>query len=368
MTGPGAMIVGLGVATPSREISQKDAAQFAIRHSGAQQGLSRAMLERLYRNTRVEQRGSVLLDGAETSGREVSFFEGAVWPGTGARLEAFERFAPQLAVHSAVRAMNEAGCQPTDVTHVITVSCTGMSAPGVDCELVDKLGLRAEVARVSVCFMGCAGGIAGLRLAKAFVEADAEAVVLMTCVELCSAHFQRDGDVDQAVANALFADGAASCVIRAGANGKGIARVGRCSTRLLPGTRDVMSWRIGDEGFKMTLAGEVPSLIEQGIGEWAKRELSASGLEPGDIRGWCVHPGGPKILNAVERGLGLLSESLADARQVLSRHGNMSSTTVFFVLDRVRSRVMEPCPAVLLGFSPGLTAELAVLEAPAGPV
>jgi predicted naringenin-chalcone synthase len=230
------------------------------------------------------------------------------------------------------------------------------------------LGLKPDVARVNVCFMGCAGGIAGLRLAKALVEADEEAVVLLACVEVCSIHFQRDGNVDQAVANALFGDGAASCIVRSSARGRGLAQIGRCSTLLLSGTSDTMSWRLGDQGCMMTLAGEVPEIIEQRIGGWAETELRRSGLATRDVRGWCVHPGGPKILSAVERGLGLDAAALTDSRHVLAQHGNMSSTTVFFVLNLLRRRVPDPLPAVLLGFSPGLTSELALLEAPESPV
>jgi predicted naringenin-chalcone synthase len=242
------------------------------------------------------------------------------------------------------------------------VSCTGFQAPGVDLELISQLGLDAGVQRTHVGFMGCHGALNGLRVAQAFVEADAEAVVLLCCVELCSLHLYYGWDPEKVVANALFADGAAALVAtaRPAHPAPGLTLLASGST-VIPHSAALMHWQIGDHGFEMGLSSRVPEAVGSQLRPWLERWLQPRGLQVADIATWAMHPGGPRILQVCGAALGLEPHQLAVSQAVLQEHGNMSSATVLFILDRLR-RAAAPGPCLALAFGPGLCAEVALLE------
>jgi len=251
--------------------------------------------------------------------------------------------------------------ETSEITHLVTVSCTGFSAPGFDIELCQQLGLPAGVARTQIGFMGCHGLLNALRVANAFVL-NSQAVVLVCAVELCSLHQQYGGQADQIVSNSLFADGAAALVCRpAAAHSCHGPRLVSSESVIVPNTTDHMTWKIGNHGFEMTLSPKVPSVIRRQLKSFIDRWLRDHDLTSVDIDAWAVHPGGPRILDAVGESLELSHEALAASREVLYRYGNMSSPTVAFVLDRLgMMRSLDVC--VLLGFGPGLTIEAALLR------
>jgi predicted naringenin-chalcone synthase len=280
-------------------------------------------------------------------------------------MERFEADAPGLAHSAALAALEEAKLSPSEITHLVTVSCTGFFAPGLDTTLVDTLGLRPTVERTQVGFMGCHGALNGLRVAGSFCGADPEARVLLTTVELCSLHMSYDWDPDHLVANSLFGDGAAAVVGVGADNGKvtgpndGSWRLAASGTCRLPGSADAMSWRIGNHGFRMTLSAAVPEIIEEHLKEWMEDWLRENGLALGDIATWAIHPGGPRILTSSASALGLLPEANETSKTVLAEYGNMSSSTVLFILERLREQG-APLPCVALAFGPGLVAEAAL--------
>jgi predicted naringenin-chalcone synthase len=212
--------------------------------------------------------------------------------------------------------------------------------------------------------MGCHGAFNALRVADAFATADPQAVVLVVCVELCSLHFQYGRRPDAVVANSIFADGAGAVV----GVGPGHARaaeperwriIGQAS-RILPESADQMGWLIGDHGFEMSLSARVPDSIRRHIGSVVADGLAGAGLTPADVRSWAVHPGGPRVLTSVAEALTLASGALDASKHVLAAHGNMSSATILFIIERLMAaRAATPC--VALAFGPGLTAEMAVL-------
>jgi predicted naringenin-chalcone synthase len=259
-------------------------------------------------------------------------------------------------------ALADAAMAASRITHLITVSCTGFQAPGVDLELISQLGLDAGVQRTHVGFMGCHGALNGLRVAQAFVEADAEAVVLLCSVELCSLHLAYGWDPEKVVANALFADGAAALVAtaRPARPGPGPTLLASGST-VIPHTAALMHWQIGDHGFEMGLSSRVPEAVGSQLRPWLERWLQPRGLQLADIATWALHPGGPRILQVCGAALGLEPHQLAVSQAVLQEHGNMSSATVLFILDRLR-RAAAPGPCLALAFGPGLCAEVALLE------
>jgi prepilin-type processing-associated H-X9-DG protein len=324
------------------------------------------LLEGLYRRAQVKTRGSVLL---ETGGGGVdqSFFAPATHeqdrgPTTRLRVERYAQEAPPLARAAAQRALEASAVVPAQITHVVSVSCTGFSAPGVDIRLTKDLGLSPHVERAHIGFMGCHGALNGLRVASALAAQDPQARVLLCAVELCSLHFRYGWHEEGLVANALFADGAAACVVAQatgqGAPGRGLLATGAC---LLPDSEHLMGWRIGDHGFEMRLDPAVPELVAQHLRPWLSRWLAAHGLTIDTVGSWAIHPGGPRILRSVVAGLGLPDEATAASREVLARHGNMSSPTVLFILQRLQEQ-QAPGPTVALAFGPGLVAEAALLR------
>lgn len=284
-------------------------------------------------------------------------------PGTGERNGVYAREAEPLFTGAARRAVEAAeGFEASDVTHVVTVSCTGFFAPGPDLEVVRALGLPPGTERYHVGFMGCYGVFPALRMARAFCRADPEAVVLVVSVELCTLHLQARHDPDALVSASLFADGAAAALVSARPPTGPALRLERFAGTVAPRGADDMTWTIGETGFEMSLSSYVPALLEEGVGEAVAPLLD--GCAPASVAHWAVHPGGPAILDGVERGLGLPPERLAPSRAVLAGCGNMSSATVLFVLRRLLDAAPEPGERVAaLAFGPGLTVESGLLIA-----
>jgi predicted naringenin-chalcone synthase len=359
-----ARLLGLGTAVPSHAIAQRDAESLARRLAGFN-GAHGRLLTALYRRTSVARRGSVLIEGEGVPQRffPESLVAGEPGPSTRRRQEQYERHAAPLAERACVEAIADSGMGPERITHLVTVSCTGFHAPGVDVALIRGLGLRRDVLRTHVGFMGCHGAINGLRVARALAAEDSGAVVLVCAVELCSLHFHYGQDPDKIVANALFADGAAAAVVgsaplRDGRDGWVLAATG---SRLIDGSEEAMTWRIGDHGFEMTLSARVPGFIEEHLPAWIGRWLDGQGVSIGEVGCWAIHPGGPRVLSAVVASLGLSESAAAASRGVLAEHGNMSSPTILFILSRLRQEGL-PGPCVAIGFGPGLVIEAALFR------
>lgn len=291
-------------------------------------------------------------------------------PSTGARNRVYAEQAPGLSLEAATRAVQAApGVGPADITHVVTVSCTGFYAPGPDYDLVRGLGLDPSTERYHLGFMGCYGAFPALRAARAFCLADPDAVVLVVCVELCTIHLHSSNDPDTILASSVFGDGAAAAVVTARpvAPGETVMDLDALQTVLTPVGESDMAWTIGDAGFEMTLSSYVPRIIEQHI-RGALGPLLASDAELVDgpyarIERWAIHPGGRSILDKVQRTLDLGDDQLEPSREVLREYGNMSSATVLFVLQRIL-RQPGPAPAervCAMAFGPGLTVETALL-------
>ncbi len=351
-------IRGIGVATPSGVIRQQTAAHLAAIGCGADASGTRAIAE-LYRRSTVEQRGTVLGDNGDTPATLTRFYIDHR-PTTADRMAEYTPRATALARDAASTCLQDAGWPPGSITHLVTVSCTGFESPGIDLRLIAELGLRPDVKRAQIGFMGCHAALNALHVAASMAAGDAAARVLVVCVELCSLHFQWSRDVQQVIASSLFADGAGAMAIDSGDDNGGVAVLGS-SSRVLEGSGDDMTWRIGDAGFVMSLSRRVPELIGQAVGPWVDAMLSEHGMGRGDVAGWVIHPGGPRIIDMVGAGLGLAEDQLEPSRQILRDHGNMSSPTVLFILDALRRGGVRG-PVVMMAFGPGLTAEAALLR------
>lgn len=363
-------IAGLGTALPSHQIPQDLAGEASVSFCCDAAGQERSVAA-LYRMSGVETRRLVILkQSAGTLTERQDFYpprtsESPVGPTTAERLRFFERAAGPLAVEAARNALEQSGIESRCITHLITVSCSGFSAPGFDYDLVDQLPLRPTVARTQVGFMGCHAALNALRVAHSFVVADPTAVVLVCCVELCSLHYQYGWDPEQIVANSLFADGAAACVIQStDADRSGSLqrfRILASGSTILPDSRDAMTWRVGDHGFRMTLSSSVPGLLARHLYPWLSEWLGNLGLRPESIGAWAVHPGGPRILQAFAEAMRLDPSHLDVSRDVLREHGNMSSPTLLFILNRLQA-LKAVGPYIAIGFGPGLAAEATLFE------
>ncbi|MEL6105175.1 MAG: type III polyketide synthase [Planctomycetota bacterium] len=391
-------IIALGTAVPAQAVTQDQ----ALEVSGdiiCENDRQKRMLRMLYRKSGVSSRRTVI----PWSASEFWTKKEHRGPGTGMRIEMYERYAPLLAsassraalglpspTHdvttkqspkdplmvpggvesvSAGVAVKPARIDPKTVTHLVTVSCTGFAAPGFDWALFETLGLRDDVQRVQVGFMGCHGMINGLRVARGLAAAEPDAVILVCAVELCSLHYRMNWENEAMIGNALFADGSAAAVV-VGPNHPAAHQMTDAGTALslaasgsvrIPESEDQMTWRIGDFGFDMNLSGQVPISIRAHLAEWMSEWLRGQDLSISDIGGWMVHPGGPRILDATEEALALEPSALAVSRSILNNYGNMSSPTVLFVLQQTL-RQKRTGPWVLLAFGPGLVAEAMLLR------
>lgn len=359
-------ILGLGTAAPSHPVTQTDALALARNFCGEK--YRPRVIETLYRQSGIRTRGSVLV--GENFDGALQFYppmrdELDRGPTTSERMARFELEAPPLAEQACAGALADANTDASQITHLCLSTCTGFFAPGLDSALIKRLKLNPGISRAQIGFMGCHGSLNALQVARAFANENPGAHVLLCAVELCSLHMQYGGASDSLVANALFADGAAALVIGSESSAqKTLGRINAFGSQLFAGSADAMTWRIGAHGFHMTLSPQVPSMIEQHLCGWIESWLGRNDLRIADIAAWGVHPGGPKILDAVERALKLPSEALYASREVLAEHGNMSSPTVIFVLEKLREKgTILPSPCIMLGFGPGLVAEAVLLGA-----
>jgi predicted naringenin-chalcone synthase len=365
-------LAGIGTALPEHRLTQREAVELHATFHEFDETRART-LRALYRRSGVSMRHSVVLDASDGPLAErQSFYHAAEddddpGPATAQRMAIYEKRAPALAAAAARRALEAAEVDASAVTHLVTVSCTGFIAPGVDTAVIESLGLSRTTERTNVGFMGCQGALNGLRVARSFSEVDPTAVPLVCSVELCSLHFSYGWDPDMLVANALFADGAAAVVGRAPGGDvdrtgshRVAWRVAATGTLLIAESEDYMTWRIGDHGFRMTLSARLPVLVETHLRGWLVDWLGHHGFRLEDVRSWAVHPGGPRILTSVENALDLSRDDTAASRAVLSEYGNMSSATILFILDRMRAAA-DPLPCVALAFGPGLVVEATLL-------
>lgn len=331
----------------------------------------RRIIHTVHRRSGIDHRHSVCAEFGNPDVRGIfagSSGSQAGNPSTRERNDVFIRESRKLGIQAAAKAL--AACpeiRKEEITHVITVSCTGFSNPGLDYFVVTDLGLAPSTQRYHLGFMGCYAAFPALRMAQQFCEANPEAVVLVLSVELCSLHLQVTGNPNQILANAIFADGAACAIVhgRQGLAPRSLYRLDRFASELATDGVEDMAWSIGDHGFDIVLSSYVPDIIESNIGRFVEPVLRASGLQQSDVGFWAVHPGGKAIVDKVQSSLGLPADALDVPREVLRRYGNMSSATILFVLKegQARMRFATAQPVFAVAFGPGLTIEMAVLQA-----
>ncbi|MBT2497566.1 type III polyketide synthase [Agromyces sp. ISL-38] len=370
---------GISTAVPSTVLVQEEVRDVFAAQPGLNR-LAQRIVATSFNVSGIETRYTVLDELSwDAHPEEPVFFDIAsgelLMPGTKARNEVYAAEATKLYVEAGRAALDEAqGIEASDVTHVITVSCTGFYAPGPDFMLVRELGLGPAVQRYHLGFMGCYAAMPALRTAKQFCEADPNAVVLVVSVELCTLHLRSSNDPDTIVASSLFADGAAAGIVssRPLAADERALDLDRFETRITPVGEGDMAWKIGDHGFEMVLSNAVPAIIDEHITGAIEplvdhdpelAEALATDAAGDAIEHWAIHPGGRSILDKVESRLRLSEAQLVPARETLRDFGNMSSATVLFVLKNIleSDAAGDGDRVVAMAFGPGLTVESALM-------
>ncbi|NIK78952.1 putative naringenin-chalcone synthase [Paenibacillus castaneae] len=352
-------ILGIGTAVPNNRINQADTARRLVDGLSDKPDSAR-WARRIFKQCGVETRytcePNLLAEAADC--RYLPKASDLDAPSTAERMGLYKKESIPLSLLAARQALADSEVNASDITHLITVSCTGQFLPGIDAALVKALELSPRVTRIPLQFLGCAAGLKAVGFARQIVSANNSANVLIVCVELCTLHIQPSGDREALFAASFFGDGASACVVgSAGSQHKDIFQLGGDHSVLLPDCADAMVWEVGNHGFDLYLSPDIPKLIGATIPDEVER---LCGKRIPDL--WAIHPGGKGIIDTLQHKFQLTDEQTAPSLGILRDYGNMSSATILFVLNRMRTRLRESgsesAEGIALAFGPGLTAEL----------
>jgi alkylresorcinol/alkylpyrone synthase len=341
-------LLSLAVAAPEHVIYQSDAAETAA-----------ALFSDRFRDFRHLAR---VFDNAGILKRHAArplewFREPHAWQD---RLEAYVDVAGKLFVQVTKAALERAGLKPQDIDCIVTVSSTGFATPSLEARFAGEIGFRSDIERVPVFGLGCAAGVSGLGIAARMAKGRPGATVLFVSIELCSLAFRLDELTrPNIIATALFGDGAGACILRSGEGG--LAAIESTAEHLFPDTLGIMGWKIDDTGFGIILEQSLPPFAEKNLGPAVEAMLARSDLKMADIDRFICHPGGTKVLTAMETTLSLEPGVLDHERDVLRDYGNMSSPTVLFVLERAIIAGL-PNRSAMLAMGPGFSASCVTLR------
>jgi alpha-pyrone synthase len=339
-------INSIGTAVPGHDIHDAFIGWARARLDGRRDA---PLFERMAQRAGITHRWSVLPVGSD-GGSPVDhggFYAGGLMPPTSDRMTLYAEAAPALALR-AIGALGEIG----NISHLVVASCTGFVAPGIDQIIAARLGLSPSVERTLIGFMGCYAAVTALKTARHIVRSEPDARVLVVTVELSTLHLQAELSIEPLLAMLQFGDGAAAAIVTA--EGQGLMLADPFAA-IVEDTGGLIRWSIGDTGFAMHLSGAVPARLGEALGNPETRRALTGGVDPRTIDGWAVHAGGRSILDAVETALDLTPNALDASRGVLQDFGNMSSSTLMFVLARMFES--RPAQGVALAFGPGLAAE-----------
>jgi alpha-pyrone synthase len=360
-------IISIGTAVPGFKITGKQHLEFVRERSQLTVEKER-IFAKIYSSCEISERYSVLDDFTPESGSKSIFPEiasGKVLPQIGDRMLLYEKHAPDLCYNAVENCLSKTKPEiKNKISHIITFSCTGMYAPGLDIDLIKKFDLSQDVERYCINFMGCYAAIVAIRNAFHFVKSNPEATVLLVGVELCTLHYSHTHDNEQAVANAIFGDGAAAVIISNSSDFEGVLKIKKFKTQTIASGVNEMTWNIRDDIFKLKLSSYVPLMIKQGISNLVEGLLTDSKQELSN-KIYAVHPGGAAILKACEKALSLTRSDLQNSYHVLNKYGNMSSVTILFVLNEIlNNKSFSESGREVIGcaFGPGLTMESMLLE------
>lgn len=341
-------LVSLATAVPPHVLRQEDVARFAKILFGTTDESDIERLLPAFANAGIETRYSCVPINWYREPR-----------GWAEKNRLYIENAVPLAAEAVLKCLAQAGLEASDVDTIVTVSTSGIATPSLDALLVERLRMRRDVERLPIFGLGCAGGVLGLTRAATLARAAPRSTVLFVVVELCGLTFRHaDRSKSNVIATVLFGDGAAAGVLRCDGAGLGILRGGEYTW---PDSLDVMGWRVADDGLGVLFSRDIPALVRRDLRAAADDFLARGGLTVADLDGLICHPGGAKVLDALEEAFDLAPGSMIDARAVLARYGNMSAATVLFVLARAMERGLEG-RHLMSALGPGFTAAFLTLE------
>lgn len=359
-----AKIISIATEVPEYQHTQQHLLEFMERAYGADEKQKR-ILGYLYSHSGIDTRYSVIPDFTLPV-NDWQFFPKSVdlepFPGIEHRMKWFKDHALPLSLKAANKCISGV-INNDDITHLITVSCTGMSAPGLELMLMEAMGLRADTSRTAINFMGCYAAVHGLKMANDIANANKGAKVLVVCTELCSLHFQNKFAEDTITSPLIFGDGSAAVLVCSDDDTHPGLILDSFYSEVMKDAKDSMTWNLSSTGFLMTLSSEVPDIFKSDIGPMKDRALTKAGYDTNAIDHWCIHPGGKRILQALSSGLGITDEDLAVSYNVLKNYGNMSSATILFVLRDLWAGIADRKGEHIFAaaFGPGLTMESIIL-------
>ena len=328
----------------------------------------RRKLKFLYHQSAIETRYSVL-PCYSLCANEWQFYPASenleLFPNLELRMKWYNKNAPLLSVNAIEKCIHQK-INKNEISHLITVSCTGMSAPGLDLQIMEMMNLPGNIFRTSVNFMGCYAAIHAMKLADSFCKNDKKAKVLIVCTELCTLHFQKDATADNIASGLLFGDGSAAFLVAHNEDKLEGLRIKDFYCEVGFNGKEHMSWELSSSGFLMKLSGYVPELIAKDFDRLMKNALRHANLNEKDISYWCIHPGGKRILASIEKCTSISAEDLQYSYRVLNDFGNMSSPTILFVLKEIMNSLEKNKEEMTnifgASFGPGLTMETFILS------
>ncbi|HUS03290.1 MAG TPA: type III polyketide synthase, partial [Chitinophagaceae bacterium] len=329
-------IVSIATAVPQYKHEQENILTF-MQNVYAMNEVDKRKMKFLYHQSGIKTRYSVLPDYGLPA-NDWAFYPGTEnlepFPDLELRMKWFNKTAPKLSVE-AIEKCIKSKIDKDEITHLITVTCTGMSAPGLDLQVMEAMDLPNNIFRSSVNFMGCYAALHALKLADSFCKADKKAKILIVCTELCTLHFQKENSLDNIASSLLFGDGSAAVLVTHDEDKLNGLRIKDFYSEVAFKGKKDMSWQLSSSGFLMTLSGYIPDLIEEDFNSLTENALQHANYNKEDITHWCVHPGGKKILTAIEKSIDITPEALQHSYNVLKDYGNMSSPTILFVLKEI---------------------------------
>ncbi len=363
------MLIDIVTASPPYKVHQSKATEELKKRMADRPAIAR-MIDAASTHSGIDTRYFVVPDGIDSS--EEKFYskgDNYIRPSTKLRMTEYEKWSKELTTEAAQKLLFINEMNPAKINRLITVSCTGFFAPGLDYHLINSLNLPRNVKRTHIGFMGCAASLVGFNSvleAMNNVSDEEETNTLLVSVELCSLHLQTEPTKDNILANMIFADGAAAALFSNSASLKSKTQFKIISTKsiLFDNSAEFMGWKIGDFGFEMMLSTELPKIILERAVPALKEILNDFGIRKEEINHWALHPGGRAILDSLHKGLELADEEMKPSRDVLKNFGNISSASILFVLKEIlQTRTIKQndlCCAV--AFGPGLTMEVALLK------
>jgi len=353
-----ANIISIATASPTYAHKQEDILQY-MQNVYQLDAEEKRKLGFLYHHSGIEKRHSVIPDYGNnvTNLKFLPQNNFDPFPNIDQRMELYKSKAASISIEAIIKCI-DTHIHTDQITHLITISCTGMSAPGLDLEIMEAMELSPTLFRTSINFMGCYAAIHGLKLAKFICDSEPDAQVVIVATELCTLHFQKEYTIENASSSLLFADGAAAVLISNTLTSSKALQIESFHSQVAFQGKKDMAWEISSKGFLMTLSSYIPQLIKEDIELLVAAALHKKGLKHQEIPYWCIHPGGKKIVDVIEQKLALTAAQTTFARKVLAENGNMSSPTILFVLKEIMESSIQSGERIFgIAFGPGLTME-----------